>query len=91
MWNRNCRRIPSLGLACICALIFLGMPAPFGILARTLTNEPVSGFGGDDFGSIVVGVHGAGGAALNAMAIVNVYTQGHELYSSATVGGTLRK
>jgi Flp pilus assembly protein TadD len=86
MWNRNCRRIPSLGLACICALIFLAMPVPFGILARTLTNEPVSGFGGDDFGSIVVGVHGAGGAALDALAIVNVYTQSHELYSSATVG-----
>ena len=86
MWNWNCRRIPSLGLACICALLFLGMPAPFCILARTLTNEPASGFGGDDFGSIVVGVHAAGGAALDAMAIVNVYTQSHELYSSATVG-----
>lgn len=86
MWNWNCRRIPSLGLACVCALIFLGVLTPFCVFARTLTNQPSSGFGGDDFGSIVVGVHAAGGAALEAMATVKIYTQSHELYSSATVG-----
>ena len=86
MWNWNCRRIPSLGLACVCALIFLGVLAPFSIFAGTPTNQPGSGFGGDDFGSIVVGVHAASGAALEAMATVKIYTQSHELYSSATVG-----
>jgi hypothetical protein len=68
------------------AFIPAGALLPLRVSAQAQSGQAASGLGGDDVGSIVVGVHAAGGAALDAMATVNVYTQSHQLYSSATVG-----
>jgi tetratricopeptide (TPR) repeat protein len=45
-----------------------------------------SGLGGPDVGEIIVRVRPAGGGALDSLATVNVYTQYHQLYTSASAG-----
>src|SRR5262249_50305828 len=54
-------------------------------------GQGVSGQGGDQVGTIVVGVHAAGGMTMDTLATVNVYTQYRQLYSTGTAGnGSLR-
>jgi Tfp pilus assembly protein PilF len=82
----NSRPTSQIRLACMSAFILAGAFLPLRVSAQAQSGQAASGLGGDDVGSIVVGVHAAGGGALDAMATVNVYTQSHQLYSSATVG-----
>jgi len=54
-------------------------------------GQAASGMGGDQIGAIVVSVHSAGGATMETLATVNVYTQYRQLYSTGTAGnGSIR-
>jgi len=76
----------SLGL-----LVFFGLAMPSGIFPQAQPGPAASGLGSDEVGNIVVSVHAASGSTLDAMATVNLYTQFHQLYSSATAGaGSVR-
>ena len=71
--------------------VFFGLVMPSGLFPQAQPGPAASGLGGDDVGNIVVTVHAAGGSTLDAMAAVNLYTQFHQLYSSATAGpGSVR-
>src|ERR1700745_478908 len=71
--------------------VFFGLVMPSGLFPQAQPGPAPSGLGGDDVGNTVVTVHAAGGSTLDAMATVNLYTQFHQLYSSATAGpGSVR-
>ena len=81
-------RYPSFSLGLV---VFFGLVMPSGLFPQAQSGPAASGLSGNEVGNIVVGVRAAGGSTLDAMASINLYTQFHQLYSSATAGaGSVR-
>ena len=75
--------------ALVSSMIPLGLPA--AAHAGQAGGPAASGQGGEQVGAIVVSIRSAGGATLETLTTVNVYTQYHQLYSSGTAGsGSIR-